>query len=234
MRKILDLPSEASIRRLRTCRLFDEMDDSRLAGVASRCSWQSLQPGHIAAGTSHDTFFMVCDGKMRVSALSPNGRELLISDFERGGHFGAIGVLGASAASLQAQALVPSLLACLSRADFMNLVREDAVVGGRMLESLQVATEQLISRVIELGILRIAGRLYSHLLELARAAGVQDNQAVIEPAPRHVDLATRIAASREEVSRELARLRHLGILTSTRQALVLHDVSALERKLQAL
>ncbi len=177
---------------------------------------------------------MVCDGKMRVSALSPNGRELLISDFERGGHFGAIGVLGASAASLQAQALVPSLLACLSRADFMNLVREDAVVGGRMLESLQVATEQLISRVIELGILRIAGRLYSHLLELARAAGVQDNQAVIEPAPRHVDLATRIAASREEVSRELARLRHLGILTSTRQALVLHDVSALERKLQAL
>lgn len=227
-------PTEVLVRRLRNCRLFDDMADARLADVASRCWWQNLQPGHIAAGGSHDTFFMVCDGKMRVSALSPNGRELLIADFERGGHFGVIGVLGASAASLQAHALTPSLLACLSRGEFMKLVREDAAVGGRMLEALQVATEQLISRVIELGILRIAGRLYSQLLELAQTAGVHDNRAVISPAPRHIDLATRIAASREEVSRELARLRRSGLVTSTRQALVLHDVSALKRKLLAL
>jgi len=229
-----DIPSEAAVRRLRNSRLFDGMDDSRLAEVARLCSWQSLLPGCIAAGESHDTFFIVCQGKMRVFALSPNGRELLISDFERGEHFGAVGVLGSSAASLQAEARAPSLLACLSRVDFMKLVREDAVVGGRMLETLQVATEQLISRVIELGVLRIAGRLYSYLLELARAAGVHDNQAVIEPAPRHVDLGARIAASREEVSRELARLRQLGLVTSTRQVLVLNDVAALERRLLAL
>lgn len=96
------------------------------------------------------------------------------------------------------------------------MVRQDAAVGGRKLESLAVATEQLNGRVIELGIQRIAGRLYSHLRELPRTAGVQDNQAVIEPAPRHVDLATRMAASREGVSRELARLRHLGLLTLAR------------------
>ncbi|WP_422843719.1 Crp/Fnr family transcriptional regulator [Acidovorax sp. M2(2025)] len=231
MRLTPDSLSETLVRRLRSCRLFDGMDDARLAEVARLCSWQNLQPGQIAAGCSQGTFFIVCHGRMRVSALAPNGRELLLADFERGAHFGGISVLGASAATLQAQALDASLLACLEREDFMQLLRQDAVLGGQLVEALRTVTEQLVSRVIELGILKIPGRLCSHLLELAKAAGVQDNQATIEPAPRHVDLAARIAASREEVSRELARLRQLGLVTSTRQKLVVQDVEALEQRL---
>jgi CRP-like cAMP-binding protein len=72
------------------------------------------------------------------------------------------------------------------------------------------------------------------LLEMARQAGVVDNRSVITPAPLHSELATRIAGSREEVSRELARLRKLGLITSTRQRIVLNDVAALELRLQDL
>lgn len=229
-----DIQSAVSIRRLRNCHLFDGMDDLRLGEVASLCTWQSLEPRQIAAGGSQETFFIVCQGKMRVSALSPNGRELLISDFEQGGHFGVVGVMGASAASLQAQALAPSLLACLRRTDFMRLIREDSVFGGFLLETQQAATQQLISRLVELGILRISGRLYSYLLELAEQSGIVDNHSILSPAPRHLDLAARIAAPREEISREMARLRKQGLITSTRRALVLHDVAALEQRLHAL
>ena len=229
-----DIQSEVSIRRLRSCHLFDGMDDLLLGEVASLCTWQSLEPGQIAAGKSQETFFIVCQGKMRVSALTPNGRELLLSDFAQGGHFGVVSIVGASAVSLQAQALAPSLLACLARTDFMKLIREDSVFGGGVLETQQATTEQLISRVIELGILRISGRLYSYLLELAEKSGIVDNRSVLSPAPRHLDLAARIAASREEVSREMARLGKQGLITSTRQALVLHDVAALEQRLHEL
>ncbi|MDD0816242.1 Crp/Fnr family transcriptional regulator [Curvibacter sp. HBC28] len=231
---VKDSPSEVAVRRLKVCRLFAGMDESKLSEVARQCSWQQLHTGHIATGRSQDTFFIVCQGKMRVSALSPNGRELLIADFEQGGHFGVIGVLGASAASLQAHALEPSLLACLQRADFMRLVHENVPLAGLVRESLQIAAEQLMSRLVELGVLNIAGRLYSCLLEMARQAGVVDNRAVITPAPLRAELATRIAASREEVSRELARLRKLGLITSTRQRIVLNDVAALELRLQNL
>lgn len=228
----IDQQSEVLIRRLKICHLFDGIDELKLAEVASICTWQNLQPGQIATGRSQDTLFLVSQGKMRVTALSQNGRELLISDFDQGEHFGVIGVLGASAASLQAHALEPSLLACLTRTEFMRLVREDSVLGGHMLESLQVATEQLISRVVEYGVMKIAARLYSYLLEMAQQAGVENNRSVISPAPPHSEIATRIAASREEVSREIARLRKLGLVTSTRQRLMLNDVAALEQKLQ--
>lgn len=229
-----DIQSEVSIRRLRNCHLFDGMDDQRLGEVASLCTWQHLEPGQTAAGGSQETFFIVCQGQMRISALSPNGRELLISDFSQGGHFGFVGVLGASAASLQAQALAPSVLACLTRSNFVKLVKEDTVLGGFLLEAQQATTERLISRVVELGTFRISGRLYSYLLELAGQAGIEDNRSALSPAPRHLQLAARIAASREEVSREMARLRKQGLITSTRRALVLHDVAALEQRLHAL
>ena len=104
----------------------------------------------------------------------------------------------------------------------------------RVRESLQIAAEQLMSRLVEMGVLNIAGRLYSCLLEMARQTGITDNCAAIVPAPHHSELATRIAASREEVSRELARLRKLGLITSTRQKLLLNDVAALELRLQNL
>lgn len=231
---VKDSPLEVAVRRLKVCHLFAGMDGSKLSEVARQCSWQQLHTGHIARGRSQDTFFIVCQGKMRVSALSPNGRELLIADFDQGGHFGVIGVLGASAASLQAHALEPSILACLQRADFMRLVQQNSLLAERVRESLQIAAEQLMSRLVEMGVLNIAGRLYSCLLEMARQTGITENCAAIVPAPHHSELATRIAASREEVSRELARLRKLGLITSTRQKLLLNDVAKLEQRLQNL
>lgn len=228
------IQSEVSIRRLRNCHLFDGMDDQRLGEVASLCTWQHLEPGQTAAGGSQETFFIVCQGKMRISALSPNGRELLIADFAQGGHFGIVGVLGASAASLQALALNPSVLACLTRASLVKLVKEDSVLGGLLLEAQQATTQRLISRLVELGTFRLSERLYSYLLELAQQAGIENNRSVISPAPQHLHIASRIATSREEVSREIARLRKQGLITSTRRALVLHDLAALEQRLHAL
>lgn len=229
---VRDGPSEVAVRRLKACQLFAGVDESDLFEVARLCSWQHLHTGGIAAGRSQETFFIVCHGKMRVSALSASGRELHIADFAQGGHFGVIGVLGASAASLQAHALEPSLVACLQRADFMRLIQHISPLAGQVRESLQIAAEQLMSRFVELGVLNIAGRLCSCLLEMARQTGIADNQAAIVPAPLHSELAARIATSREEVSRELARLRRLGLISSTRQKMVLHNVAALEQRLR--
>lgn len=223
---------DVSIRRLRSCLLFDGMDDRRLAEVAHVCTWRKLEAGEITAGRSEETFFIICQGKMRISALSANGREILLADFSQGEHFGAISLMGASTAALQAQALEPSLLACLTHEELMQLTREDAVFREVLLQTQHGVTERLVSRLIELGTLKISGRLYSYLLLLAERAGIVNNSATISPAPLHMELAARIAASREEVSRELARLRKHGLISSSRHALVLQDVAGLKERLQ--
>lgn len=228
------MKKEITIQRLRNCRIFDGVSDIRLNEIVSLCSWQHLEPGQNASGRSQDKLFIVCQGKIRISALSQNGRELHITEFSQGDHFCVFDAIGASAVYLQAFALIPSVLACLTRNNFVKMIQEDSVLGRFLLQAQQAANERLIGRLVEMGTFKISGRLYSYLLELAEQAGVKDNLATLSPAPRHRDLAARIAASREEVSREMARLAKQGLIVSTRQSLVINDVAVLKMRLHAL
>lgn len=223
---------DVSIRRLRNCQLFDGMDDVRLAEVARLCTWHKLEAEQMTEGRPDETFFIICHGKLRVSALSANGREIILTDFGPGEHFGVITRMDTDSAALQVQALEPTLLASLTREDLTLIIRDDTVFREGLLQTQQCVTERLVKRLIELGTLKISGRLYSYLLQLGERAGVVNNQATIRPAPLHMELGARIAASREEVSRELARLRKQGLISSSRHALVLLDVAGLKERLQ--
>jgi hypothetical protein len=72
--------------------------------------------------------------------------------------------------------------------------------------------------------------VHAEILRLAKEAGIQNNTAVLDPAPRHVDIASRISANREQVTKEISAMRRLGIVVPQgRQALLVPDVGRLER-----
>ena len=50
------------------------------------------------------------------------------------------------------------------------------------------------------------------MLEQAQLAGIEDDEALLSPAPRQQDLALLLGTSREEVAREMSRLTRLGLL----------------------
>jgi hypothetical protein len=70
------------------------------------------------------------------------------------------------------------------------------------------------------------------LLRLAREAGVEGNTAVIQPAPKHSDLASKVSTYREQVTRELSAMVKQGLLQRRDGALVIPDVARLERIVQ--
>jgi CRP-like cAMP-binding protein len=51
---------------------------------------------------------------------------------------------------------------------------------------------------------------------------------VLDPAPRHVDIAARVSTNREQVTRELSALAKSGLLQRNGRALVVSDLRALE------
>jgi CRP/FNR family cyclic AMP-dependent transcriptional regulator len=90
---------------------------------------------------------------------------------------------------------------------------------------------RLTDKVFELSALSVQARLLCELLRLARAAGSTGASMVtIRPAPTHAVLASRIAAQREAVSRELQTLAGRGLLRHDRRTLEFPDLEALERE----
>jgi CRP/FNR family transcriptional regulator, cyclic AMP receptor protein len=85
------------------------------------------------------------------------------------------------------------------------------------------------ARIYAFSSLAVIDRVHGELLRLGREAGPICNQAIIDPAPRHVDIANRISTHREGVSRELSQLTRMGLLERRGKALVIKDMAALER-----
>jgi len=98
-----------------------------------------------------------------------------------------------------------------------------------MLLRLGSLVRELSERVIDLSTLGVQNRIYAELLRLAREAGVTGNTARIDPAPKHTDLASRVSTYREQVTRELSALVRMGIVERGNHALVIRDVTRLER-----
>ena len=58
------------------------------------------------------------------------------------------------------------------------------------------------------------------------------NSATISPAPKHVELASRISSHREAITRELTQLTSSGLIHKEKNSLRINDVVKLENMVQ--
>lgn len=216
---------------LRSVQLLQGLDDASLTDLAAQCRWQQLdarQTLFTRASCSTDVYFVI-SGRVRVASYAAQGREVNLHDFGPGMHFGTIEALDGQPRVADGTTLESALLASLTAAQFVALVRREPLVAQQMVLFLTQAVRVLAQRVVELSTLAVHARLHSELLRLAQEAGVQGNQARLAPTPLHAELAGRIGTNREQVTRELSALTRSGLLRKDgRKAWVLTDVAALQ------
>ena len=227
-------PSPTTLRSsfaLRRIALLEGLSDQRLDLLAQQCLWHSVEAGTpllLRAEQQGDVFLLV-SGRVRVTTYSANGRQVTFRDSEAGEHFGDIAAIDGGPRSADVVTLEPSVLASFDRTAFMALLREEPVVAERVMRRLASLVRQLSERVIDLSTLGVQNRLHAELLRLARATGVEGNQARLEPAPKHAALASQISTNREQVTRELNVLVRSGVLRKDGKALLVADAARLER-----
>ncbi|WP_119153402.1 Crp/Fnr family transcriptional regulator [Caldimonas tepidiphila] len=227
--------TEALPSALRRIALLAALTDERLDALAQRCAWRRAAAGEeVVSRQSGDRgVYLVVAGRVRVTSYSAGGRQVTFRDVNAGDWFGEVAAIDGLPRSADVQALDDSELAVLPREVFAELLEREPAVAREVLQRLAGLVRSLSERVIELSTLGVAPRLQAELLRLAHEAGVQDNRARLDPAPRHADLASRISTYREQVSRELSRLQRSGLLARDGRALLVTDVAGLARAVEA-
>lgn len=209
--------------------LLQGLPRERLDLLAQRCQWQSIPAGKpllLRSQHNSDVYFLV-SGQLRVTTYAANGRQVTFRDSVEGEHFGDIAAIDGKPRSADVLTLKPSVVASLDRDAFLELLRDEPVVAERVMRGLAALVRQLSERVIDLSTLGVHNRVHAELLRLARAAGIADNQARLDPAPAHAALASQISTNREQVTRELNALRRDGLLLKDGKALVVADAQRL-------
>lgn len=227
-------PAQPSSLGLRGIALLAGLTPQRLEALARECAWRNFDAEQSIisrAAPDRDLYFIV-SGRVRVTTYSAAGRQVTFRDFGPGEHFGEVAAIDGLARSADVVGLEGGLLASLPPAALRRLLGEEPALAERLLRDFAKLVRRLSARVIDLSTLGVHQRLHAELLRLARDAGIKDNRARIEPAPKHADLASQVSTYREQITRELSVLAKAKVLGKEGRALVVLDVARLQKMVE--
>ena len=156
------------------------------------------------------------------------GRPVAFTDLDAGDIFGEVSAIDGGPRSASVGARTRCCIVSLPAAAFEEIVKSEPAFALELLQHLAKKIRVLITRVYYLCSLDVANRTRAELLRLAKLAPQQGNSALLDPMPTHAEIASRIGAHRETVTREFSRLSKLGLLERRDHALLITNVHWLE------
>lgn len=216
---------------LRSVKLLEGIPAEALDDIARQCRWRRFAAGQqvISRDAADSDVYIVVSGHVRVTAFSASGRQVSYGEMHSGHWFGDFAAIDGLSRSADVVAIEETLVASMSPATFRALLHAHPQLCDRMLRRLVASVRELTERVFDFSTLGVQNRVHAELLRLAREAGIENNTARLDPAPRHGDIAAQISTYREQVTRELSAMAKQGIVRRDGNALVIPDVATLER-----
>jgi CRP/FNR family cyclic AMP-dependent transcriptional regulator len=196
------------------------LSDADLMAVGSHGIARSYPKNTIIVteGDKTDSLYVILEGRIKVFVSDGEGHDMVLSTQGPGEYFGEM-MLDEGPRSASIMTLEPSRFLIVAKADFREFVIKNPVFAHSLIEKLIVRARALTSSVKSLALMDVYGRVARLLLELA-----EDNGGKLSIPQRltQQDIASRVGASREMVSRILKDLSTGGYLTQSRNGILLH------------
>jgi CRP/FNR family cyclic AMP-dependent transcriptional regulator len=178
---------------------------------------------------SDGKFFILKQGRVRIYKMEGR-KEFTLEVVDAGTVFGEVAFTPHALRDAYAEAMEPSILLAMGRADVERLIRQKPQVGIRMISLLSERLHYYETRMEDVTLREVPARLASLILFLIESEGVQiPGEIRIPTRYTHEHLGTMIGANREAVTRAFGRLQDEGALQIRRRLIYVDDVEALER-----
>jgi CRP/FNR family transcriptional regulator, cyclic AMP receptor protein len=215
--------------------LLRPLGPALLCDLETRCAFGRHEANELIIDyddTSTDVYF-VLSGKVRILYRAGTGKEVILGELGAGEFFGELAAIDGLPRSASVTALCRSELCLMPGAVFIGLMGGPTDFNRGVLRLMSSRIRSLNARLAEQAFLQARYRLFAELLRLSLPRPGGGGARSISPPPFHHDIANRIGARREVVSRELSALEKAGLIEKTRGALVLKDPGELNRRISA-
>ena len=205
------------ISLLRRVPLFEVLKDDDLEAIARVTITRSYDKDQviILAEEEGDALFIIADGQVKVSIVSEDGREVILSLLGEGAVFGELSLLDGKPRSANVVATQDTELYMVRRADFLQLIYKVPQIAVGLLAERAARLRKTDRKIEGLALLDVTSRISETLLQLADEQGSETKFGVsLEERPTHQQLASMSGTTRETVSRVLKRLEGQGYISS--------------------
>ena len=151
----------------------------------------------VIEGDDTDSLYVMLSGKARVYVADDKGREVQLNQMGPGEYFGEI-TLDGGPRSASVMALEDCRCAVVTRSEFDGFLERNPELALHIVRKLARRVRDLTDNVRSLALMDVYGRVARLLLELAED---REGRMVISEHLTHKDIASRVGASREMISR---------------------------------
>ena len=172
--------------------------------------------------------FVVCSGRVNLSTTSREGKILILKTAGPGEALGLSATISGTGYETTAETATPCQVSFVDRKHFLELMQEHSEVGIRSAQCLSRDYQSAYRDIHDLVLTRSsAGKLARLLLSQATNQGIDATDRVTVPMT-HEEMAQRIGASRETVTRLLSTLRKKRLIHLNGPTLVICNRTGLE------
>ena len=186
-------------------------------------------------GDAGDGLMAIMKGRIRISTLSEDGKEVVLNILGRGELFGEIALIDGKERSADASVIEDAELVVIDARDFMPFLAARPELATRLLVLL-CQRIRWVSNLYEDAVFRhLPARLAKHLLWLADSFG-SDTKAGkrIGIKLSQQDLGNLMGTTRESVNKQMRQWIDDGLVTVERGYITIHDQDALEAYVESI
>ena len=181
-------------------------------------------------GSPGECMMAVLRGTVKMSSVSPEGKEVVFNIVNPGDCFGEIALLDGGERSADAVAMHDCELLVLHRRDFMPILEKRADICLILLKVLCQRLRQTSEQVEDVLFRDLESRIAKallHLVDSANLHGVPGSSVDLHISQR--ELAHIAGGSRESVNKHLQIWQRAGLIDLSKGTILIRDIAAIER-----
>jgi CRP-like cAMP-binding protein len=186
--------------------IFSELNDSTIEQISKIGLRKTFKKDSVVL-FEHETgsaLFVIVEGKVKISRVSEDGREVILTILNDSDFFGEMAILDGMSRSANVTAMEDSELFIIQRNDFITLLQTHPEISIALLKELTQRMRAADLKIKSLSLKDAEGKVATVILQLADDIGKIKNGTVeIEKLPLQHDLANMAGTSRETISRTL-------------------------------
>lgn len=195
--------------------IFAELDDETLGKIAKLGVKKQFKKESIVLfeNENANTLFVIVNGKVKISRISDEGKEVILTILNESDFFGEMGLLDGMSRSATVTAMEDTELFLIQRNEFLELLHSYPEVAIALLQELTQRLRGADMKIKSLSLKDAEGKVATVILQIANDAGkIKQGTVEIEKLPYQHDLANMAGTSRETISRTLHTFAKKGLI----------------------
>ena len=224
------LELQSKVWYLKKLNIFAGFSEAEMNGLGQITHMESVPRGsyfYLPKDPS-DRIYFIKEGRVKISKLSDDGKEITLAILETGEVFGEMALVEEGPRKTFAEALDDTSICTMSKNNFETLIENKPELSVKITKLMGLRRLEIESRVEELLFCHVPSRLARFLMRLGGEHG-EDHRLGrrIKVKITHQEIANLIGSTRETTTAALNSLKKDGIIDFERRHIIIKDDVAL-------